>query len=507
MKDHILIGTVRAKKGDKYVVVTRDGSPMEVKFDGGAHPPVGGDVIGVFRASPYGGWLLSLKENLNDAMMSTSTSFMIAGARPDLTARILAKMLAKQKTAVIAPGAGMIIKRRPFSVDPDLQWALDAVAPEADRLGTALNFIDVKSITNSVWQTSSLRDMALPADIEGSQRSMFELTRILRSGFHPECSRMIETVSGARDISVNFVMPYSPFTGVLGFARNIAAMNYGYLPIVDMTLSDSRKLSSVRMAGLAVAHKVLGAGQVSNADVEQSPRARHLANCFADALTSVVYLSRENNPAVIHAYADLRESSLCFGFDQGRYQLSEGILEDATHRAIRAVLKDFAGGKISSSMTSHEMTDMALKIARKTALPAARFENDGVKVERAEMTSAVEAANRVAFDLRQATPADIEAYAGYYVDDIQQLVEEHGGNALSASRLVTFGGNHVPFGMEDYFHAETYDLATQFDDSSLNVETNGKKDISVALLDRIKLSKSSQPVSRLQYAEPKPIGF
>jgi hypothetical protein len=208
-------------------------------------------------------------------------------------------MLSKQKSAVLAPGTGMTIKRRPHSDDVDLQWAVSKFSPEADRLQVALNVIDVRKMSASIWQTSTLRDMSLPADIEGSRRSMHELTRVLRSGFHPEVSRMIENLSGNQDISVNFVMPYSPFVGALGFARTLGAMNSGYFPTVEFSISDARRLSSARMVGLAMAHKALGAGQANVANVDQSARTRHVASSFADAMTAIAYLTEGGNPETI----------------------------------------------------------------------------------------------------------------------------------------------------------------------------------------------------------------
>lgn len=503
MRDHIVIGTVRAKKGDKYVVVTREGAPVEVSFNDGRLPLIGGDIVGVFKPGPTGDLHLALKDNLVDAMMSTSTTFMVSGARPDLTARLLAKMLSKQKSAVLAPGSGMTIKRRPHSDDADLQWALSKFSPEADRLQVALNVIDVRKMSSSIWQTSTLRDMSLPADIEGSRRSMHELTRVLRSGFHPEVSRMIEYVSGNQDISVNFVMPYSPFVGALGFARTIGAMNSGYFPTVEFSISDARRLSSARMVGLAMAHKALGAGQASAANIDQSARTRHLASSFSDAMTAIAYLTEGGNPETIETYADLRESSLCFGFDQGTGRLSDGVLEDATHRSIRAVLNDFRAGKLPATMDARQITERAVRIARRNALPAASFEPDHIGVTPEEMVMAVDAANRVAFDLRRASVADVEAFGEVYAAEVRQLAEEHANDDRSASRMITFGANHAPLRMDDIFNRETRDLSNRFDPEAIRVELGGSKEVTTALYDRIRVRRGEHAnTDRLQYAEP-----
>lgn len=503
MRDHIVIGTVRAKKGDKYIVVTREGSPVEVSFDDGRLPLIGGDIVGLFKPGPTGDLRLSLKDSLVDAMMSTSTTFMLAGARPDLTARLLAKLLSKQRSAVLSPGSGMTIKRRPHSDDADLQWALAKFSPEADRLQVALNVIDVRKMSSSIWQTSTLRDMSLPADIEGSRRSMHELTRVLRSGFHPEVSRMIEFVSGNQDISVNFVMPYSPFVGALGFARTIGAMNSGYFPLVEFSIGDARRLSSARMIASAMAHKALGAGQASSANVDQSARTRHVANSFADAMAVIAYLTDGGSPETIETYADLREASLCFGFDQGTGRLSDGILEDATHRSIRTVLNDFRAGKLPLGLDARQITDRAVRIARRNALPAASFEPDHIGVSPEEMVKAVEAANRVAFDLRRASVADVEAFGEVYAAEVRQLTEEHGNDDRSATRMITFGANHAPLRMDDIFNRETRDLSNRFDPEAIRVELGGSREVTNAFYDRIRVRRGEQAQKdRLQYAEP-----
>lgn len=502
MKDHIVVGTVRARKGDNYVVVTKDGSTVEANFAGGRQPLIGGDIIGVFQAGPTGALHLSLKDTLTDAMLSTSTTFMVAGARPDITARMLAKMLSRQKSAVLAPGAGMAIQRKPHSSDPDLQWALNILSPEADRLQVALNVIDVKSLTSNVWQSASIRDMALPADIEGNRRSMFELTSILRSGFHPECSRMMENVSGNRDISINFVMPYSPFLGSLGFARNVGAMNSNYFPTVDWTVSDARRLSSARMIGLAMAHKALSVSNDGQADVEQSSRSRHIANSFADALAALTFLRDGGDPKVIGEFADLREASLCFGYDAGQEQVTTSVLEDATHRSIKSVLKDYAAGKVSTDVDPARLVAMAARTARKNAIASSSFEAGYAGVSMDEMDGAVEAANRVAFDLRHATHQEVGAFGAIYASDLKHLVNEHGDNDRSASRMITFGGNHIPHRMNEIFAAETRELSDRFDPEAVEVELTGSKTMANTLLDRIRLKRTEQAdINRLQFGE------
>lgn len=502
MKGSVIVGTVRARKtNDVYMVVTRDGSAVDVTFDGDAKPLIGGDVVGNLSHGPTGEARLSLKRTLTDALLATNATIMLGGTRPDQTARLLAKYLARSKSAVIAPGLGMSIQRMPNSSDPDLDWALRTLSPEADRRQIALNVIDVKAISSSVWQTASLRDFSLPADVEGNRRSMLELTRVLRSGFHPECSRMVEGLSGNREISVNFVLPYSPFSGALGFARDVAHMGSSFFPFIDMSLSDARRLSSAKMIGLAMAHNVLGAGGMSQADVEQSARTKHMANCFADALTTLAYLTSGGNQDVIKEYADLREASLCFGYDTGNWRLFDGVREEATHHTIRAALKEFVGKKLGADMGSEDMVLIAVLLAKKTAFPAARFTADLEGAPDEEINAATDAANRVACDLRPAA-ADVYAAAGErYAHELRLLVGEHGNNALSASRLIMFGGLHMPLNMDDLFNRETYDLSVMLDAENTNV-SDEPTTVSQRLADRIRLSRMERrETTALQFGE------
>ncbi len=504
MKSSIIVGTIRARQtNDTYMVVTKDGTTVDVTFDGDAKPLIGGDIVGHLAHGVYGEPRLTLKRSLTEALIDAGASINIAGARPDQTARILAKYLARSRSAVIAPGSGMSIQRMPHSSDPDLEWAMRTLSPEADRRQIALNVIDVKAISTSVWQTSSLRDFSLPADVEGNRRSMLDLSRVLRSGFHPVCSRMVENLSGNSEISVNFVMPYSPFTGITGFARHVAHMNSSFFPFLEMTQSDARRLSSAKMIGLAMAHNVLGAGEAAQADVEQSPRTRHVANCFADALTALAYLTTGGNPKIVEEYASLREASICFGYDTGSWKLLDGVLEEATHLSIRAALKEFATKKPGFDVNPETLVDLAVRIAKKTAFPAARFASDAPGPSEAEMQKATDAANSFACDIRPFDREVQDAVAERYTFELRQLIAEHGDNAMSASRLIMFGGLHMPLNMDKVFNRETFDLSRSLDLESAKVTEDSGKRLNQQLADRIRLSRAEKTeAATLQFGEP-----
>jgi len=454
----IVVGTVRGMRNGKYVVVRRDGSTIDVAFDGNASPLIGGDVIGRVTYGDFGEARMTLRKSILDVVLEGKVQIFPMGMRPDLTARALAKMLARAKSAVIAPGAGVSIERSPVSRDPDLAWAMSAFQPEAERLSIALNVIDVKAVAKAQWQPAALRDLALPADIEGNRRTMNDLARLLRSGFHPDCNRMVENHTGNREISVNFVLPYSPFSGALGFARDVARMDLGTFPAVRLSISESRRISSARYVALALAHNRLGAGLGIQADVGGSPRAAHMAACFADAAAALAFLAAGGRREAIEEYALLKEASLRFGLDRATGALREGVLEEGTARALRAALATV----IPEAATPKQIVSEAAKIARRTALPASRFSGVQAPTEQ-EAAAAEQAALKIGRDLRDAPMDAVRRMARLYRKDIAALVYEHRGNEAASARLVAFGAAHVPMRMDFVFEEETARLPVHAD--------------------------------------------
>lgn len=454
MEGEIIVGTVRAVRNGRHVVVRRDGSTIDVVFDGPAAPLIGGDVIGQIRYGDFGEARMTLKKSVLDILLEGKARIFPMGMRPDLTARVLAKLLARSKSAVMAPGSGLSIERMPVSQDPDLAWAMAAFQPEAERLSIALNVIDVQAVARSHWQPSNLRDLTLPADIEGSRRTMADLARLLRSGFHPECNRMVEQHTGNHEISVNFVLPYSPFSGALGFSRDVAYMDVGTFPDVSLSISETRRLSSARYIALALAHNRLGAGRGMQADVGGSPRASHMAACFADAAAALAFLASGGRPEAVDEYALLKEASLHFGVSPDG-TLREGVLVEATHRAIRA-----AGNvAVDENWTPKQIVSEAARIAKKTALPASRFGFDGLgSPTEKEALDAAAAADSIGRDVRNASREEVEAMAEIYRGDIASLVAEHAASDTAAARLVAFASVHVPLRMDRVFEEETREI-------------------------------------------------
>lgn len=487
----IIVGTVRGKNRDgSYVVVRRDGRRANVFFHSGS-PTIGSDVIG--NAVPDGDdrMKMTLQPTVLDALLAGHSKIVPITKRADLTARVLAKILERAKSAVFKPGAGMSIERMPHSDDPDIRWAMDNFKPEAERLGLALNVIDVKAVTRSPWDMRSLQNFSLPADIEGSRRSRDELTKILRSGFHPACSRIVERFTGTNEISVNFVVPYSPFAGSVGFARDAAQMNIGVFPLCSMNISETRRLSSARQMALAIAHNRLSVGKGFQADLDTHPRVRHLSNCFADAAACLVFLSRGGRPEVIDEYAHLKEASLFFGYDASTGGLKAGVLEQATHRAIRAVI-EWHSEQRDQEHSIKDLVTKAVRIAKATAFEGLRFA-DASAVTEQELFGAVNSANFIAADLASATREYLDNLGEKYRDDLDALVEEHRNDPVAAQRLMTFGAVHVPDRLEEIFSEMTVPLDDLVRQSVAAASNEGRAGVLSAVAGRIRTAQN-QPM-------------
>jgi len=452
MNGRLFVGTVRAVRDGRHLVISRDGTPIDVLFDGDDHPKIGGDVVGILRTDEDGNFRMSLGRSVADTLMTGNHRIVFSRNQTELTARTLARLLSRSESAVIAPGRGLSIERSPGTDDPDLDWAVSFFRSEADRLAIALNVIDVQAVSRAPWNSVALHDKTLPADIEGNGRAMHDLVRLLKSGFHPDCNRLIETISGMHEISVNFVLPYSPFAGALGFCREVSGMDRGHFPMTAMSMSDARRISSAKHIALAFAHAKLGAGAQRQAHVQQSRRTVHVANCFADAAAVMAFVASGGSIRSAEAYGDLKESSLYYGNKPGTKALRSGILEEATQRAIRAALDPLVLDRVSSA---RDVLTEAVRIARRVALPAMRFHGDEDFPTEMEWLSARGAAERVAVDLRSASRERANELATFYRDEVRDLVSQHDANDLAASRLIAFGGFHIPHRLENVFDEET----------------------------------------------------
>nr|WP_250808073.1 hypothetical protein [Neorhizobium tomejilense] len=488
----IIVGTVRGKNTDgSYVVVKRDGRPVNVFFQSAA-PTVGSDIIGNVAVDNDGRSTMVLHPTVLDALLDGHAKIVPITKRADLTARVLAKMLERAKSAVFKPGGGMSIERMPHSDDPDVRWAMDNFRPEAERLGLALNVIDVKAVTRSPWDMKSLQNFSLPADIEGSRRSRDELTKILRSGFHPACSRIIERFTGQNEISVNFVIPYSPFAGAVGFARDAAQMTISAFPLCSMNISESRRLSSARQMAMALAHNRLTPGKGFQADLDTHPRVRHLSNSFADAAACLVFVARGGRPEVVEEYMLLKEASLFFGYSEHRGGLNDGVLEKATHRSIRAAMEWYADNG-SSDMSIRELVTRAVRVAKASAYEGMRF-TDASAITELELRGAVDAANLIGVDLPTASRTYLEQLSEKYRDDLDTLVEEHRRDPVSAQRLMNFGAVHVPDRMERLFGDMTAPLADAVRQHQERAAADSRSSVLNTVAERIKSTRGANQV-------------
>lgn len=438
----IILGTVRAREGNTHVLVKRNGETVRAVFDGDQAPKLGSDVVGVDNGQKDGVVSMELRKNVTDILMDGNVRIIPATKRPDLTAMLLAKVLERSKTGVIRPGSGMSIERSPHSVDPDLNWAMNAFRDDADQRAIALNVIDMNAVTKAKWEPAALRELSLPADTARNGRTFTQLSDILKSGFHPTCSRTIEQHTGLKQISVNFVLPYSPVAGAAGFARELSLMDRGHYPLTTMSISDSRKLSSARQIARALSHSVLALK--THADVDASPRAKHRSNSFADAAAAMAFVLDGGSRQVIEDFANLLQARIHFGAE-GMAAVSE-VLEGATHLAVQAACDPKLLNKIKNRS---DIVRVAKTIADKTAFPAKAFSADHIPQKLID--DAHDAARRVAIDGYNSDFESRKAIENAFRSETEKLVDEHSVSDLSASRFVMFGRNNAPLGFEHAF--------------------------------------------------------
>lgn len=447
----IFLGTVRARDEDAYVLVRRNGESVRAVFEGDVKPKIGSDVVGLSKGSDNGIVRMELRSSVTEILMEGNVRLIPTTNRPDLTAKILARVLERSKTGVIRPGNGMSMERSPHSKDPDLKWAMDQLREEADDRQIALNVIDMKSVTTSKWEPSSLRDFSLPADTERNGKTFSQLSAILKSGFHPTCSRTIEKHTGRNQTSINFVLPYSPVAGASGFAREISMMDRGHFPLVTMTTSDARRLSSLRQIARALSHSALALR--THADVDASSRARHLSNSFADAAASIAFIRGGGDPRVIEEFANLTAARLHFGTES--FAPVSEILEGSTHLAIRSAADPAIFGKVRCQA---DIVRIAKMIANRTAFPAKSF--DAPSIPQLLIDDGRDAAMKVSLDGDSPDRSVREAVSRAFSNETEALVEEFSSSELAAARFVAFGRNNTPLGYEDIFDNAVKGLPT-----------------------------------------------
>jgi hypothetical protein len=276
-------------------------------------------------------------------------------------------------------------------------------------------------------------------------------------------------------------------------------MDNSVMPTTTMTVSEARRLGSARTIALGMAHDRLISGKVQ-ADVMQSRRAMHLANCFADAAGAIAFLAAGGRRQAVEEYADLKEASLFFGCDQTEDVVRDGVLVEATHRVIRKVLE----ADIPMSMEPAEIIASARRLATRYALPFVRFNGDRDNVTPEEIEGAIEAANKIAVDLREHNPAIRDICEASYRSELRSLVDEYSANPVTAHRLVTFGRLNMPIGMEHVFHEETSGLVPEVEETpSSIVNMIGDR---ARFVDRLRMARSGGGAADdvLEFAEARP---
>jgi hypothetical protein len=243
-----------------------------------------------------------------------------------------------------------------------------------------------------------------------------------------------------------------------------------------MDLDETRKFCAARTIALGLAHNCLGAAEGLQADVESSPRARHIPSCFADATAAILFLRDGGRSTVVAEIADLKEASLHYG--QSRFHttpgtLKEGVLGQATHKALRAAF----AADVPHDASMREIIAIATKIAKKVALPASRFgAEDGrdVATER-EMKSAALVAKNIGVSFSGLDADQRQAVEDRYRYEIQQLVSEFSVNDNASARLALFEGYNVPDDLKSVFDEEAghlYALSKSPDDETKKAVIN-----------------------------------
>lgn len=476
-KTKFIIGTIRAIKDEtnEYVVLCKDGTDLVVSCN--KKLKIGSDIIGEIRNNNN---VLEIEDNIADCIFEQEKSNIIpAGIKNDLAVRILEKLMLK-RSSIFSPGKGISIERTTTTSDLELKWAIDNFKVISEKLGIALNIIDVKSASRSSWNSDSFIKKNLPADAGGSTKANIQLSEVLNSGFHPICSRFIENITRKNTVSINFIIPYSPFAGSTGFATDISKMNRQYFPITKLSLQEIKKISSARQIALSFAHVSITDG-IGHANIDQSKRTLHLATCFADAVASLLFLKTGGRKEAIEIFADLKESSLHFG------QLPNGMkdktLEEATHKSIRECLNPKILEKCD---TMENLVSEAIKIARKTSYPANKFLSNKT-LTKTELENAKNIAEKISINFETASLQDKKIAEYIYRNDLEELIKEHGDNNLSAKRLLFFTPVWAP---NDFL--EIFDKLTMSINDRLNNKENNN--LKQNILSKIKLLKDSNSV-------------
>lgn len=420
MAAKLTVGTIRARKGDRHVVVLPDGRQVLMSLEGVAEPRIGADVIGSFDPDVEEP-VLRIVDNVTKFLLSRGARIAVSG-RSDVTATMLARLLEGTGLKAIKAGTGGIIERTPNVSDPDLAWALRHLEAEAAELGLGLNVVDPLSLAKGEWTDKRLRDEILPADAVGERDALSDLKRLIGEGFSPACRTTLFAMGrGAKVPSVDFILPFSPFATGLSFSRDVSRAARSEVPLTVLSGSAARRLSAFREIAKAFAKRYLGnvrGGQ----DI-----ADRMVDAFADTAAAIAYLNGGGDRQAIVNLARLRECGL-----------ARDPSAPATHRALDAVLH--LGGYLEARTASHVLT-LAASIAR----------SHGPISPEAVAEMKATASDEVLVDIERVSGPLRSSIRDFYRQDCEEVAERLAGDGAALDRMARYGAFLVPLGLEDVY--------------------------------------------------------
>lgn len=423
MTERLITGTVRARKGNRFVVIRPDGEQLLVALEGIDEPRLGVDIIGVLDGVE-GDLRMRLVPDVT-RMLLEGKSRIISGGRPDLTARMLARLLKGTSPSSIRPGIGGMIERTPTFHDHDIAWALDILEPEARKAGIALNVIDPMALADSAWENASLRETVLPADTSGEDRALKDLHRLLNAGMAPSCCRTIMRIGRGVEVpSVDFVMPYSPFATGMSWSAGIAKAWNDEIVTMSISGSDARRLSTFRELALAFAPRYLGRNKGEGSS--------HIEQSFADAAAAIAFMNFGGSPQTVLRFQRLREAALA------RWSPPEDI-PPATSEALAATMSLAAQAQPDSA-------DDILQLAASMAKAHTPTTEEGLVALCSRAT-----ANDVFVRLDRVSRPQRTAILESYSRDLKETVDRLRGSDRAMARMAMFGIYTIPSGCEDDF--------------------------------------------------------
>ena len=424
----LIVGTVRSRQGTRHTVVLPDGTRHSIIFEGTEIPRIGGDFIGMVDASS-GQLRMRLVKDVTALILQGRTLISVSG-RPEITARMLSRMLRGAAPGIVRPGVGGIIERTPHVNDPYLAWAIGVLEPAAAKLGIALNVIDPLALADAPWSSESLKEDVLPADATGDAGGLTDLQSLLRGGFNPHCRRTLEMTGKAVVSSVDFIIPYSPFATGMSFSGELGGAFRSEAPKAPLSGPDARRISAFRQISMAFAQRYLGR-------VKAEPdMVRHVEESFADAAAAIAYLTSGGDERTVRNFARLRNAALA------RWD-GTGEAPPATGAVVEAVLSGWrfmAVKDVGALLTQAAEAARAAAPSTSAALAALRDSctDKGVFVE-----------------LDGATAGTLRTVKRAYERDLDETLGRLRGRARAVERFARFGVKTAPAGLEDVFDEAT----------------------------------------------------